>query len=152
LWVSAFEILAHDETWSDFGRVIDLLGQVEWSRSELKEPDREVKIRDRFVPTNLAGEIYGRLNKVRNDFLHGNRVDAETLKLEKCEKSVLFFAAPLFRLALTAHLDLRWTTEFPDVEETALWGELSVRRMEFRGPQRDCEAAILCADRKPRKG
>jgi hypothetical protein len=27
--------------------------------------------------------------------------------------------------------------------------ELSVRRMEFRGPQRDCEAAILCADNVP---
>jgi hypothetical protein len=152
LWVSAFEILAHDETWSDFGRVIDLLGQVEWTRSELKEPDRAVKTRDGLVRTNLAGGVYDRLHKVRNDFLHGNRVDAETLKLEKREKSVLFFAAPLFRLALTAYLDLRWTTEFPGVDEAALWGELSVRRMGFRGPQRDCEAAILCADRKPGKG
>jgi hypothetical protein len=142
LWVSAFEILAHDETGSDFGRVIDLLAQVEWSRSELKEPDRAVQTRDGLVRTNLAGGVYERLHKVRNDFLHGNRVDAETLKLEKCEKSVLFFAAPLFRLALTAYLDLRWTTEFPGVDEAG-------RRMEFRGPQRDCEAAILCADNVP---
>jgi hypothetical protein len=150
LWVSAFEILAHDETWSDFARVIKLLSRVEWSRSELKEPDREVKVRrDRFVRTNLAGELYERLNTVRNDFLHGNRVDAETLKLEKCGKSVLFFAAPLFRLALTAYLDLRWTTEFPKTDEAALFGELVGKRMEFRGPQRDCEAAILCSDNVP---
>jgi hypothetical protein len=146
LWVSAFEIMAHDETRSDFGRVIKLLSEVEWSRNELKEQDREVKIRDRFVPTNLAGEVYARLNKVRNDFLHGNQVDHETLKLEKCQKSVLSFAAPLFRLALTAYLGLRWPTEIPSANEAALFGEFVGKRMEFRGPQRDCEAAILCAD------
>jgi hypothetical protein len=149
LWVSAFEILAHDETRSDFGRVIELLSQVEWTRSELKEPDRGVKTRDGLVRTNLAGGIYGRLNKVRNDFLHGNRVDTGTLKLEKCKKSVLLFAAPLFRLALTAYLDLRCTTELPSANEAALFGELMAMRMEFRGPQRDCEAAILSADRAP---
>jgi hypothetical protein len=149
LWVSAFEILAHDGTWSDFGRVIELLAQIEWTRSELKEPDREVRTRDGLVRTNLAGGVYDRLHKVRNDFLHGNRVDTETLKLEKCEKSVLFFAAPLFRLALTAYLDLRWTTEFPTADEAALFGEFVGKRMEFRGPQRDCEAAILSTDYAP---
>jgi hypothetical protein len=149
LWVSAFEIMAHDETRSDFGRVINLLSQVEWSRKELKEPDRKVKIRDRFVPTNLAGEVYGRLNKVRNDFLHGNRVDNETLKLEKCQKSVLSSAAPLFRLALAAYLNLRWTTEVPSAKDADLFVEFMGKRMGFRGPQRDCEAAILCADNVP---
>jgi hypothetical protein len=151
LWVSAFEILAHDETWSDFGRVIDLLGQVEWTRSELKEPDREVKTRDGLVRTNLAGGIYERLNKVRNDFLHGNRVDPDTLKLEKCKKTVLSFTAPLFRLALSAYLDLRFTTKFPSADDVAVSSEPAVKRMEFRGPHRDCEAAILSADMSPRR-
>jgi hypothetical protein len=108
-----------------------------------------VRTRDGLVRTNLAGGVYDRLHKVRNDFLHGNRVDTETLKLEKCEKSVLFFAAPLFRLALTAYLDLRWTTEFPTADEAALFGEFVGKRMEFRGPQRDCEAAILSTDYAP---
>ena len=75
-----------------------------------------------------------------------NQVDHETLKLEKCQKSVLSFAAPLFRLALTAYLGLRWPTEIPSANEAALFGEFVGKRMEFRGPQRDCEAAILCAD------
>jgi hypothetical protein len=149
LWVSAFEILAHDGTRSNLRRVLALLGRVEWSRPELKEPDREVNIRDGVVRTNVAGWIYWKLNKVRSDFLHGNRVDAETLKLQKSEKSVLLFAAPLFRLALTAYLDLRFKIEFPSADDAAVWGELSVKRMRFRGPQRDCEAVILSADNVP---
>jgi hypothetical protein len=51
---------------------------------------------------NLAGVIYERLYRARNDFLHGNPVTDETLRLERCRQSALHFAAPLFRLALTA--------------------------------------------------
>jgi hypothetical protein len=149
LWVSAFEILAHDGKQSHLGRVLALLAKVEWLRPELKEPDREVRAGGGIVRTNLAGGIYKRLNKVRNDFLHGNRVDGETLKLEK-GKSVLLFAAPLFRLALTAYLNLRFVTEFPSASDADLWGELIGKRMQFHGPQRDCEAAILSADMEKR--
>jgi hypothetical protein len=59
------------------------------------------------IQTNCAGAIYKRLYDVRSDFLHGNPVTAETLKLAKRQESVLVSAAPLFRLALTAVLDLR---------------------------------------------
>jgi len=61
---------------------------------------------------------------------------------------VLSFAAPLFRLALTAYLDLRFVPEFPNATDGGL-GELAAKGLEFRGPQRDCEAAILSAEAGP---
>ena len=62
LWVSAFEILAHDERRSDFGQVIALLNRVEWLRPTLKTLDREVSHKGNLVRTNLAGELYRRLS------------------------------------------------------------------------------------------
>ena len=69
LWVSAFEILAHDERRSDFGRVIAMLNRVEWLRPTLKTQDREVRSHNKGNPvrTNLAGELYRRL------FMRGTR-------------------------------------------------------------------------------
>ena len=109
LWVSAFEILAHDGHHSDFGRVLSLLSQVVWQSPTLKAQDHQVSHKGTPIPTNLAGAIYKRLHWARTSFLHGDKVTAETLRREKSEKRVLWFVAPLFRLALTAFLDLRFS-------------------------------------------
>ena len=63
LWVSAFEILAHDGNRADFGRVLSLLGRVQWLKASLKVRDRQVKIGKGRAPiqTKLAGAIYERL-------------------------------------------------------------------------------------------
>jgi len=73
LWVSAFEILAHDGNRTDFRRVLSLLGRVQCLKPSLKVQDRQVKIRKGEAPiqTNLAGVICERLYRARNDFLHG---------------------------------------------------------------------------------
>lgn len=42
LWVSAFEILAHDGNRADFGRVLSLLGRVQWLSPKLNAQDRQV--------------------------------------------------------------------------------------------------------------
>ena len=99
LWVSAFEILAHDGNRADFPRVLSLLGRVQWLKPSLKVQDRQVKIRKGApIQTNLAGVIYERLYRARNDFLHGNPITDKTLRVEKCRKHVHWFAASLFRL------------------------------------------------------
>jgi hypothetical protein len=141
LWVSAFEILAHDGRYSDLRRVLFRLGQVQWVRPKLTVQDREVNTREGPVRTNLAGFIYGHLNEVRNDFLHGNPVTPETLRLEKSRKQVQWFAAPLFRLALTAFLDLRFSEALPKTANDEYRGRIA-KRIEFNRPQRLAEAQI----------
>jgi hypothetical protein len=141
LWVSAFETLAHDERYSDFGQVIALLNRVEWLRPALKTPDRDVSHKGNPVRTNLAGALYRRFHYARTAFLHGNPLTGETLTL-KNGKSILPYAGPLFRMALTAYLSLTFPELPSDADETAM-GRYVVERREFNGPQRDCEAVIL---------
>jgi hypothetical protein len=148
LWVSAFEILAHDGRHADFGRVLSLLDRVQWLRQPFKVRDRTVIYRQQSIPTNLAGVIYERLYRARNDFLHGNPVTDETLRLERCSQNALHFAAPLFRLALTAALDLTFSEDAANPED---YGRHIGRRMDFHAPQRFAEDAILVADEPPRK-
>jgi hypothetical protein len=147
LWVSAFEIL----TYKGKGRsakkvVLSQLGRVQWLSAKLRVQDRQVKIdKEETLQTNVAGEVYGHLNRVRNDFLHGNPVTPATLKLETCRRSVLFFAAPLFRLALTAFLNLRLLETANDEDR----GRRIAKRIAFNQPQRVAEDAILMADEAP---
>jgi hypothetical protein len=87
---------------------------------------------------------------VRNKFLHGNPVTPETLQLERRRWSVLFFAAPLFRLALTAFLDLR-SPKLSDTSDDQDYAHIE-GGMPFGGPQRLAEDAILKADDPPVAG
>jgi hypothetical protein len=145
LWVSAFEILAHDGRHVDFKQVLSLLGRVPWLRDQLRVEDRTVVYRRQPVQTNLAGFIYERLYRVRCDFLHGEAVTAATLKLDN-QRPVEGFAAPLFRLALTAFLDLRFSEALPSTPTNADRGRYIARQMEFHSPQRLAEDAIVRAE------
>lgn len=146
LWVSAFEILAHDGR-ADLGKVLTLLNSVAWQDKTLQVLDREVHFREKTILTNAAGTVYEVLYRVRNAFLHGNPVTAETLSMPHCGKHVLQFAAPLFRLALTAYLELKFPDAMPDPHEDPNGaGRYIADHMEFVGPQRLAEKAILVAD------
>lgn len=140
LWVSALEILVHDGRRADLKSVLSLLSRVHWLNPKLKALDREVTYRKEQIRTNLAGFIYEQLNNARNDFLHGNPVTPETLRLAKSRKQVQWFAAPLYRLALTAFLDLRSDTTYDQD-----W----VRHAARNRDQRVAEDAILVADESP---
>lgn len=151
LWVSGLEILAHDGIRSDLERVLSVLSRVECLRPAMRAQDRKVRVGKKLIETNLAGEIYEHLYKVRNDFLHGNRVDRETVKLARCQRSVLSFAAPLFRLALTAYLNLRSAETTADATEHEKFADQVVDGLFFRQTQRLMEDAILKADEAPSK-
>jgi hypothetical protein len=77
-------------------------------------------------------------------------VTAETLKLVKRQESVLFFAAPLFRLALTAFLDLR-SPEVSDTSDEQDPDPVAVG-IPFSGPKRLAEEAMLKTDDAPDVG
>ena len=149
LWVSAFEILAHDGRHVDFKQVLSLLGRVQWLRQPLTVRDRAVVHRKQSVQTNFAGVIYERLYRARCDFLHGNAVTAATLRLENSQRPVEGFAAPLFRLALTAALNLRFSETLLDAANDEDRGRHIAKQLAFTRPQRLAEDAILMADEAP---
>jgi hypothetical protein len=100
---------------------------VQWLSQKLEIKDRTVG-KDKQISTNLAGAVYDRLYMARNHFLHGNPVTAQTLMLEKCRKHVHLFAPSLFRLALTAFLDLRFSETLPDTANNKIEGDISRNR------------------------
>jgi hypothetical protein len=123
---------------------------VKWVTPTLNDQDRSVKIRRNYaVRTNLVGATYERLYRARNDFIHGNALTDETLRLEKSGQQVQWFAAPLFRLALTAFLDL-YAREIASESTDEDWGRQIARRMEVRRHQQLSEEAILASDLPPR--
>lgn len=145
LWVSAFEILAHNAG-SGLGHVLKLFADIKWERKELSEIDRVFKKqKKRVYETNLAGELYERLHHVRNQFLHGNPVTPDTLTLSRCGRSLLNFAAPLYRLALTAALGLSLESDPPSVDDAEAFSTYLCEHMSFYEPQKHVEDALLMA-------
>jgi hypothetical protein len=144
MWVSAFEILAYDGVRSNAGRVLDLLERVNWVQAGLRARDHFALGRNKRK-VNLAGYVYDRLNSARNDFIHGNPLTKETLNVGPSGKHVHWFAGPLFRLALTARLDLR-VPETPESRSADHLGESIVTRMHVLQAQQLAEDAILKAD------
>lgn len=54
----------------------------------------------------LASWLYQVLYECRNDFLHGNPVERSNLILATPQRTIFEYAAPLYRIALTAFLPL----------------------------------------------
>jgi hypothetical protein len=85
--------------------------------------------------------LYGELNRARNDFLHGNPITGSRLIVPPGKQALHLYAAPLFRMPLTAFLDLAMDRRLPHETETDYEAFLAYEH-EFGGYQRDIEAAI----------
>ena len=145
LWISAFEILVRDDTEANLRKVLELVRRVEWKHGRLDLYDRPVGRRG-TMHSNLAGAVYERLYRIRNDFLHGNPVTPDSLVMA-CGIDAFRFAAPLFRFALMGHMGMRFDERTPDAladprTYTAFFG----RYVRFHGPQETLEKALLLAD------
>lgn len=136
LWVSAFEILVHPrDGQSGYRQVYELLGAVDLISKECKERQYlAYPYRPGFQRQNLLCWIYGEINRIRNDFLHGNPVSIESLKDKTSGRNFYEFGAVLYRLALTAFLPIK------RVADSAL--EFDRGYFDFVLAQRDAEAAI----------
>jgi hypothetical protein len=135
LWVSAFEILTH--TGQDKVRlwdVYDRLGEVPWRHKKMRA--RRFKPTSSKAKLNLACWIYGEIYRVRNDFLHGNPVDANSLLVKRSRRNLFSYASILYRMALTGFLDLK-----PPVPANP--AEWSRARFDFHSNQGDIEEALL---------
>jgi hypothetical protein len=152
LWVSAFEILAHP---GPGGRVhvttvYDLFDKIEYQ-------DKNIRKRlymawmpplKKYTKGNLPRFAYGQLYEARNAFLHGNEVSHARLR-PRGSKSLLFhIAPPLYRLALTAILPLKFATPMPPKNQPKQFGEYIDDHMDYYGFQHMAERAVLRARRK----
>ena len=100
----------------------------------------------------MASWLYQHLYDCRNDFLHGNPVGQKDLLVEASGRLISDYAAPLYRIALTAFLPLTFPDLVPSLEDLGAFGAYCGKRMDFTQPQRDAEKALLTALQPPQVG
>jgi len=150
LWVSAFEILVHPGGSGQANRdkVFELIERTNWAipASGACTHDTGGKIK---VKRTLASWLYQALCNCRNDFLHGNPVEQADLILTIPQRPVLEYAAPLYRVALTAFLPLNYDKPPPPFSPIEPYAEYRAKRTSFLDPQKRIESAILMATMPP---
>ena len=143
LWVRACEILVHPggKGRSDLFKVYDSLAQAEWLLGHARK--RRYKAYKRSGRQVLACWIYGRMYQVRNDFLHGNKIDSRKLMIMPASLPLFQFPAPVYRMLLASVLPLRFRLKKLSVKRPDEFGSEIARQSDFRGFQRTMEQAIL---------
>ena len=144
LWASAFEILAHPGNGqSGHLQVYDLLEKAKWKSTACKEARHPAMAPPHARrPRILACAIYSRIHTARNDYLHGNPVADVQLLIEPYGRFLLDYAPVLFRMALTAFLDLEFQELPPTGADKATHEAFDERAFQFNKYQRDMEAAL----------
>lgn len=151
LWVSAFEILVHPggNGLANRDKVFELIERTPWKIPASGGLSHDTGGKTK-VKRTLASWLYQALYECRNDFLHGNPVERDDLILEIPQRTILEYAAPLYRLALTSFLPLAFDPPMPSSEDTEAFGSYIAEHMEFTTPQKNAEEALLTALRPPR--
>lgn len=147
LWVSAFEILAHPGKNGrvNIGKVFELLERIDYKRPQCAKKCFNVCDFKRVLACCLYKFLYNR----RNDFLHGNPVDENALQLPKYKQNIFTYAAPLYRLALTAFLPLVFSDKKPQDPDFSALGEFIARGSAFSSYQISYEDALMTALNPP---
>ena len=146
LWVSAFEIVAHPgDRNSNLWSVYDLFDGVEWQYrlSKVRLYKAYEAGRKGMGNRPVACWLYGEIYKARNEFLHGNPVTPGRLTVKAAGRSLFQYAAPLYRMALTGFLPLRWIESFPPLDDAEALGKGIADRMQFGSYQKTIEKALL---------
>jgi hypothetical protein len=86
--------------------------------------------------------IYGEIYHARNDFLHGNPITPSRLDVQISGQTLFRFTAPLYRMALTAYLNLKWDENIPPVENAEAFGKYVSDHIDYTHYQRAIEAGI----------
>lgn len=151
LWVSAFEILVHPGASGQANRekVFEIIERTPWAKEESSRLVHDTVGKTR-VKRTLASWLYQILHECRNDFLHGNPVERSSLFLPTPQRTICEYAAPLYRIALTAFLPLTYGIPMPSAEDACAFGAYTADHMVFMGPQESSEEALLTATRPPK--
>ncbi len=141
LWVSAFEILAHPPYGKQNGykQVYALLNSVKSRNSRCKEKRFSPYPYKQGIRSILPCWIYGQLNGIRNDFLHGNRVRDDDLITKRSQRGIQSYASVLYRMALAAFLKLKFTEKLKAAPSKSVYEQ---RKFEFEAHQGDAESAL----------
>lgn len=150
LWVSAFEILVHPGGSGQANRdkVFDMIERAPWVIPESGQLAHDTGGKTK-VKRTLASWLYQVLYECRNDFLHGNPVERSNLLLPTPQRTIFEYAAPLYRIALTAFLPLTYGVPMPSAEDARAFGAYIADRIAFMGSQKSTEEALLTATRPP---
>jgi hypothetical protein len=150
LGVSAFEILVHPggNGQANRDKVFEMIERAPWAIPESGQLAYDTGGKTK-VKRTLASWLYQVLYECRNDFLHGNPVERSNLFLPTPQRTIFEYAAPLYRIALTAFLPLTYGIPMPSAEDARAFGAYIADRMDFMGPQKSTEEALLTATRPP---
>lgn len=131
LWVSAFEVLFHP---GHRGRVNKHLVQTELSRFTFYQPN----LRRRSYSynwngkhrTNFAGMIYDDMYRARNDFMHGNPVRVQDLRLRRARRfpPLLDVAPILYNIGLRAYTKSMFALSRRQQVEDSVHGAMTLSR------------------------
>ncbi len=101
----------------------------------------------RDAPTKriYASSLYAKLNWLRNQFLHGNAISPTALALAPGAGHPGDYAPLLFRMALTAFLDINWSVPMPSISEPEKVGQWISDRHDFTHAQRVIEQGLRIA-------
>jgi hypothetical protein len=147
LWVSAFEILAHPGPGQKVHvtTIYDLFENIEYQDKNIgrRRYSAWMPSLSRHTKGNLPRFVYGQLYQARNAFLHGNEVSGAILRAKGSPTRLFNVAPPLYRLALTAVLELKMAKYMPSMDEPKEFGKHLVERMKYYGYQEMAERAVL---------
>jgi len=148
LWVSAFEILVHPggDGRANRDKVFELIERTKWAITESEQLALDTGGKTK-VKRTLASWLYQKLHNCRNDFVHGNHVEQNDLLIPSSRRTIFEYAAPLYRVALTAFLGLEYDVARPSIEDIQAVGAHSAKRMRFMEHQVAAEEALLTATR-----
>ena len=151
LWVSAFEILVHPGRGGRSGpeQVLNLLERVQWVTTFLSMRVYKVQSGKKASRRGFASSVYEQMYSARNDFLHGNPVRPSGLYLKGTKVPLWYCAALLYRLGLTAFLDLSWKKPWPSRSNSKRFAKMASDRYDFERPQGTIEQGLYYAT-KPR--
>ena len=145
LWVAAMEMLVHPggSGQSNANKVFKLLQGIHWVHKKCGYRRFAIRIGGKREWKHIASWLYNYLYWCRNDFMHGNPVDAKSLVLPPSGREITFLAAPLYRLALSSFLNLTWNEDPPPDDNAEDVVEYYCRKRDYYDPQIKCEEAIM---------
>lgn len=147
LWVSAFEILVHPGRGGIAGRrqVLDLLDRVQWQTKFMSKKAFKVREGKSVSRRVFALSVYDQMFSARNAFIHGNPIRKSALYLRGTRMPLWYCAALLYRLGLTAFLNLSWKKRQPSANQTKRFVQAMSDRYDFERIQGAIEKGLYYA-------
>ena len=146
LWVSALEILARPERGKvDYVVVSDLIAGAPWSCSKFTDRVHPVTFRRDTSNRVFTSWLYQHIYPLRNDFLHGNRIEPSKMTIGNKGYPVIDFAACLYRMALAAMLDMKYVDPDSENTDSSYMAYLVSKRRRFNDFQHKFERTLLMA-------